>query len=106
MSKCRRYTIKQHFELVLDPRFRIGTPGSSECQYGYSPIRKKSVCNEARQQLEITGWNGADKSDSEYRLPYCWIGAGGNANFNPKGDSGNPPNIKLIASLICENSRK
>ena len=86
---------------IVDDKFKIGALGESKCPTGYSPIRSLSTCNEARKEMSISRWNSEDNKGNA-RLPYCWVGRGGGANYNSNGDSG-----KDIegSRLLCE-SRK
>ena len=82
----------------------VGELGESRCQNGYQPILSPSVCNYARNELAISKWNAPDAlSDSSDRLPYCFIGAQGGANYNSKGDSGTNGRA---SRLLCAKSRK
>ena len=75
--------------------------GESECPTGYNPVRSLSTCNKARKEMSISGWN-SESNKGNARLPYCWVGRGGGANYNSNGDSGG--NIEG-SRLLCE-SRK
>ena len=83
--------------------YKPGVAGVSECPIGYCPIKSISRCYEASIEVFISGWNGENLSNDVNRLPYCWIGGDGKANYNSKGDSG--PNCRT-ARLICETCRK
>ena len=87
---------------VVGDRFKIGALGQSECQSGYKPVKSVSRCNEARKEMSISGWNLERFKSNNARLPYCWIGAGGSANYNANGDAGP---TSQGARLLCE-SRK
>ena len=100
-----RHNLDNTSKCVLGHNYEIGTwynhKGASECPYGYQPVNSLSKCNEARNELSISGWNGVDTKTHRARLPYCWVGPGGRANYNPRGDSGwNPP--VPTSKLICE----
>ena len=91
------------FKYLLDPQYKIGTLGASECPNGYKHIQSLSGCNAARNELSFSVWNGERFINNGQRLPYCWVGTGGGANYNSNGDTGqNPPPSRLI----CENDRK
>ena len=83
--------------------YDIGELGQSECKNGFVPIRSESRCDEARKGLDIQIFRGEQLMDNEARLPYCWIGAGGAANYNPKDNQGNNGGV---AKLICEKGGK
>ena len=87
---------------IVGDRLKIGALGESECQDGYQPIKSLSRCNEQRKEMSIAEWNHELHKNKNGRLPYCWIGPGGRANYNPNGDAG--PTAQG-ARLLCE-SRK
>ena len=104
VKKVRHY-LDNIFKCVLGHNYEVGTwynyNGASECPNGYQPVNSLSRCNEARNELSISGWNGVKTKNHRERLPYCWVGSGGRANYNPRGDSGwNPP--VPTSKLICE----
>ena len=61
------------------------------------------MCNDARQRLSISGWNAKKYPRRNERLPYCWAGAYGGANYNEYGDSG--PNFRA-SKVICKRLGK
>ena len=83
----------------LAPQYNIGSPGEATCISGYCPILSLSKCNDARNSLAISGWNANMFQAAPLRLPYCWIGVNGKANYNPNGDSGSN---SAKAKIICE----
>ena len=83
----------------LAPQYNIGSPGEATCISGYCPILSLSKCNDARNSLAISGWNANIFQAAPLRLPYCWIGVNGKANYNPNGDSGSN---SAKAKIICE----
>ena len=83
----------------LAPQYNIGSPGEATCISGYCPILSLSKCNDARNSLAISGWNAETFQSAPLRLPYCWIGVNGKANYNPNGDSGSN---SAKAKIICE----
>ncbi|CAK0824142.1 unnamed protein product, partial [Prorocentrum cordatum] len=58
------------------------------CPSGYADITSEEECSRARESVGTSGWRGQELSDSPDRLPYCWVGSYGYANFNPAGDTG------------------
>ena len=56
-------------------------------------------CDLAQQSVGINGYNGGFHETSEQRYPWCWVGTGGNANFNQFGDQGSQA---AGSSLICK----
>ena len=85
--------------LFSAPPYNIGSPGEATCISGYCPILSLSKCNDARNSLAISGWNANMFQAAPLRLPYCWIGVNGKANYNPNGDSGSNSGK---AKIICE----
>ena len=77
--------------------------GAFECPSGYKPIKSSSRCNKARNDLSISGWR---KNTTPGRLPYCWVGIDGRANYNSNGDIGSDSAKIAEARLICEDGRK
>ena len=51
--------------------------------------------------MSISRWNSEDNKGNA-RLPYCWVGRGGGANYNSNGDSGKD----IEGSRILCESRK
>ena len=84
----------------------MGAKGASECPSGYKPIRSLSRCNEARNVLLISKWKAEKSNTSPGRLPYCWVGRGGRANYNSNGDIGSDPSKTSEGRLICEEKGK
>ena len=93
------------FKYALGPKYKIGVLGASECPVGYIPIQSLSGCNKARNELSISGWSKENYNNHRHRLPYCWIGSGGGANYNSNGDWG-PNGPAPVSKLICEYFRK
>jgi len=77
----------------------LGSVGASTCPAGYEYITTSAMCNEARNKLNVAGWNGSSLAGHGDRLPFCWIGTGGKASFNGNGDSGNSAGG---SKLICK----
>ena len=77
--------------------------GEAACSSDYCPIRSLVECNAARIGLAISVWRADELQANTIRLPYCWIGSAGAANFNPSGDSGSNPGRSRI---ICERCGK
>ena len=75
--------------------------GEARCNSGYCSIRSLAECNAARNSLAISGWRADTLQAHQHRLPYCWIGVGGAANFNPNGDSGSDSGNTKIICEIC-----
>lgn len=72
--------------------------GDVVCPSGYVYINDFDECNNARLQLGIKQWNGNNLNTHNHRLPYCWVGQSGKANFNEYGDVGSNPSLSV---LIC-----
>ena len=67
------------------------------CPHGYVSITTFDECKTASIEVGISGWNGEKFNDHPARMPYCWIGSGGNSNFNVNGDhSDNYGSCRLI----------
>ena len=90
---------------ALGLKYKIGAKGASECPSGYVSIQSLSGCNEARKEMSISGWNSESFNKHVHRLPYCWVGPGGKANYNSNGDSGSNQH-PADSQLICEDGRK
>ena len=90
------------FNYSLDPQYKVGALGSSNCPNGYNHIQSISECNAARNELSLSRWNGED-NNAPSRLPYCFIGRSLGANYNSNGNTGPNPST---SRLICENDRK
>ena len=84
--------------------YKIGNLGEDKCPSGYNYIQSLSACNDASNALLKKDSKGEKNIDNNVRLPYCWIGGKGNANYNPTGDSG--LNGWKYSKLICEKSSK
>ena len=65
----------------------------------YGDILTKGECKKAANTLEISKWKGEKLNRHRARLPYCWVGKGGGANFNVNGDEGRKIDG---SSLICK----
>ena len=63
-------------------------------------IRSLSDCNEARKNLGISIWKDEKRNKDTARLPYCWIGGSGAANYNANGDWGSRGLV--VSKLICQ----
>ena len=84
--------------------YEIGIPGEDKCPSGYNYIQSLSACNDASDALLDTKFNGLKLIANQARLPYCWLGKNGNANYNSNGDLGR--NGLKGSRLICEKSRE
>ena len=89
--------------IFVEDLYAIGVLGEEICQSGHGPITSLSVCNDARQSLSISKWNAEKYDNNNGRLPYCWVGPNGGANYNSKGDNGS--NFRA-STLICKKYRK
>ena len=84
--------------------YEIGIPGEDKCPSGYNYIQSLSACNDASDALLDTKFNGLKLIANQARLPYCWLGKNGNANYNANGDLGRQ--VEKSSRLICEKSRE
>ena len=91
------------FKIFLDDLYVTGKKTEEICQSGYGPIQSHSGCYEASKSLSISLWNGPHYASSDDRLPYCWVGANGGANYNPNDDKGSN---SRVSKLICKKNRK
>ena len=95
--------LKLFWSSVLATRYKTAALGEAKCSNGYCPIRSLAECNAARNSLAISGWNADSLQTHHNRLPHCFVGGGGYANFNPNCDSGSDPGKSKI---ICERCGK
>jgi hypothetical protein len=87
--------------------FNYGSLGGSNCPTGFTAITTMSACQDASAWLGI-GWNGNSSANSSDFLPYCWVSADGNANFNGNGNTGSEAQTAMMQengggiSVICK----
>jgi len=87
-------------EPIVEARVVYGELGSNTCPEGFRSITSEPRCDAARQELGVQ-YNGEGTTNSG-RLPYCWLGAGGRANFNPNGDNGHIAANVARSKILCE----
>jgi hypothetical protein len=79
--------------------FTEATQGATVCPSGFTTLVSKVECDTARIALGIPKFNGESFNAHKDRLPYCWIGNHGSANWNGNGDSGPKHDA---STLICK----
>jgi len=96
--------------------YALGGRSSPTCPTKYTPILTLADCRLAATALkneiapdsseEITGNMNEPRLLEDYygndRLPYCWLGASGKANFNPYGDKGTKDNVDQQSQVFCK----
>jgi len=85
---------------IVTPKYVMSKNGKTTCMDGYKYISNEKQCNKARKRLGKK-YNGKKWKNNSNRLPFCWIGAGGYANFNKAGTTGSTSgNSKLLCKRI------
>jgi FkbM family methyltransferase len=100
-TRYNKTTEAVHFNFKAGSTYMLGDAGSDVCPTSYEPVKSHKECNTARQAMG-KDYNGMDFKSSDFRLPYCWLGGAGKANFNPDGDSGTGED-KRLSKLICKS---
>ena len=89
--------IKQH--QTFSGEYVLGAKGTGFCPKTSRDIFTYDDCETAANVLQISKWKGEKFNQHDGRLPYCWVGKGGAANFNGNGDKGSKGDD---SALICK----
>ena len=88
MDTCRPKGLgeKVNFPFFISGSYLIATKGELYCPQGYESIATFEKCKLASTAVGTLGWNGEILNGHSHRMPYCWIGVAGKANYNGNGD--------------------
>jgi len=95
----RRRDSDWHAVTPAPATYVIGVLGFPLCPPGSVGLETEQECDDAWQALNVPAYNGERLNGHRDRMPGCWIGRGGKANWNANLDFGID---SCQSTLICK----